>query len=142
MERRSRRTSTLSYSSSWEQPWLRVSYSKRKSFRAHGICQTTVMLLNLFMIGLVMGPSLQQMRPSLPKLFHRWYYAAATIHAILGIAAELLGIYIVLVAGTNIIPQSLRFRKWKPWMRTELLLWFIVLTSGVATYCAWYLGRR
>src|SRR5260370_19410528 len=34
--------------------------AKQKRYRAHGICQTTVLLLNLLMIGLVMGPSFQQ----------------------------------------------------------------------------------
>jgi len=31
--------------------------AKQKRYRAHGICQTAVLLLNLLMIGLVMGPS-------------------------------------------------------------------------------------
>ncbi len=115
--------------------------AKKKRYRAHGICQTTVLLLNLFMIGLVMWPSFQQqVRPALSKALHKWYYQAATIHAVLGITAELLGLYIVIVAGTNILPQRLRFKHWKRWMRTELALWMIVLFSGVGTYCAWYVA--
>jgi len=115
--------------------------AKRKRFTAHGICQTTVLLLNLAMIGLVMWPSFQlQVRPALPKHFHRWYYAAATIHALLGIAAELLGLYIVLVASTRVLPQSLRFKDWKRWMRAELMLWSIVVLTGVWTYYAWYIA--
>ena len=31
--------------------------AKRKRYTAHGICQTTVLFLNLGMIGLVMWPS-------------------------------------------------------------------------------------
>src|SRR6202162_3271357 len=70
--------------------------AKQKRYRAHGICQTTVLLLNLFMIGLVMWPSFQQqVKPALSKGLHKWYYEAATIHAALGIMAELLGLYIV-----------------------------------------------
>jgi uncharacterized membrane protein YozB (DUF420 family) len=115
--------------------------AKRKRYRAHGICQTTVLLLNLLMIGAVMWPSFQQqVKPALPKLFHKWYYAAATIHAVLGITAELLGLYIVVVAGTKLLPQRLRFKHWKRWMRTELVLWAIVLLTGVGTYCAWYVA--
>src|SRR5579864_387296 len=113
--------------------------ARRRQYRAHGVCQTTVLLLNLLMIGLVMWPSFQQqVKPALSKVLHKWYYAAATIHAVLGITAELLGLYIVLVAGTNILPDWLRFKHWKWWMRTELVLWAIVLLSGVGTYCAWY----
>jgi len=63
--------------------------AKRKRYAAHGICQTTLLLLNLGMIGLVMWPSFQQqVRPALPEGLHRWYFAAATIHALLGGTAE------------------------------------------------------
>src|SRR6267154_364513 len=76
--------------------------ARRKRYKAHGICQTTVLLLNLLMIGLVMWPSFQeQVKPALSRVLHKWYYAAATIHAFLGITAELLGLYIIIVAGTN-----------------------------------------
>lgn len=115
--------------------------AKRKRYAAHGICQTTVLLLNLGMIGLVMWPSFQeQVRPAFPKGFHKWYYGAATIHALLGVTAELLGLYIVMVAGTHALPQSLRFKDWKRWMRTELMLWLVVIVTGVGTYYAWYIA--
>ena len=58
----------------------------------------------------------------------------------LGAAAEALGIYIVLVAGTNVVPERFRFRRYKLWMRTELLLWWSVLLLGITTYYVWYLG--
>jgi uncharacterized membrane protein YozB (DUF420 family) len=115
--------------------------AKQKRYRSHGICQTTVLLLNLLLIGQVMWPSFQQqVKPALSKVLHKWYYEAAAIHAVFGLAAELLGLYIVLVAGTNILQQWLRFKRWKWWMRTELVLWTIVLLSGLGTYCAWYVA--
>jgi uncharacterized membrane protein YozB (DUF420 family) len=115
--------------------------AKQKRYTAHGICQTTVLLLNLLMIALVMWPSFQQqVKPALSKVLHKWYYEAATIHAVLGMTAEVLGLYIVVVAGTNVLPSRLRFKHWKYWMRTELVLWLIVLLSGVGTYCAWYVA--
>ena len=76
--------------------------AKQKRYRAHGICQATVLLLNLLMIGLVMWPSFQQqVEPAISKALHKWYYEVATIHAALGITAEFLGLYIAIVAGTN-----------------------------------------
>ena len=115
--------------------------ARQKRYRAHSICQTTVLLLNLLMIGLVMGPSFQQqVQPALSRVLHKWYYGVASIHAVLGIAAELLGLHIVIVAGTNVLPQWLRFTHWKGWMRTELALWTIVLLSGVGTYYTWYVA--
>ncbi len=118
-----------------------VVLAKQQHYRAHGICQTTVMLLNLLMIGIVMWPSFRrQVNPMFPRVLHRSYYAAPTFHAALGITAELLGLYIVLVAGTNVLPAWLCFRKWKRWMRTEFVLWLIVVISGMWTYYAWYIA--
>ncbi len=118
-----------------------VALVKQKRYRAHGICQSTVLLTNLIMIGLVMWPSLHdQVEPRLPRALHRVYYGAAALHALLGIAAEILGLYIVLVAGTRVVPSWLRFTNWKRWMRTELILWSIVLLTGFGTYYAWYIA--
>ena len=115
--------------------------AKHKRYRPHGICQTTVLLLNVLMIALVMWPSFQQqVKPTLSKVHHKWYYEVAIMHAVLGVTAELLGLYIVIVAGTKLLPRRLRFNNWKWWMRTELVLWMIVLLSGVGTYCAWYVA--
>ena len=118
-----------------------VVLARQQRYRAHGICQTTVLLLNLLMIGLVMWPSFRrQVSPRFPKVLHRTYYAVPVVHAALGMAAELLGLYIVLVAGTSVLPVWLRFTNWKLWMRTEFVLWLVVVFSGMATYYAWYIG--
>src|SRR6201984_3416797 len=72
--------------------------AKQKRYTAHGVCQTTVLLLNLLMIALVMWPSFhQQVGPVFPRVFHKRYFTVATIHGALGMAAELLGLYIVMV---------------------------------------------
>jgi uncharacterized membrane protein YozB (DUF420 family) len=118
-----------------------AALAKKRRYTAHGICQTTVLLLNLIMISLVMLPSFRlQVVPAFPRVFRKRYYTVAAIHGLLGMAAELLGLYIILVAGTNIVPQSLRFTRWKPWMRTELMLWSGVLLSGLWTYYVWYIA--
>ena len=118
-----------------------VVLAKQQHYRAHGICQTTVMLLNLLMIGIVMWPSFRrQVSPRFSRVFHKAYYAVPVLHAALGMTAELLGVYIVLVAGTNVLPAWLRFRNWKRWMRAEFVLWFVVVISGMGTYYAWYIA--
>jgi uncharacterized membrane protein YozB (DUF420 family) len=115
--------------------------AKQKRYRAHGICQTTVLLLNLLMIGLVMWPAFRrQVNPTIPRVLHKPYYATPVIHAALGAAAELLGFYVVLVAGTDVLPKWLRFQNWKRWMRTEFALWLLVVISGMGTYYVWYIA--
>ena len=118
-----------------------VVLARKKRYRARGACQTTVLLLNLWMIGFAMWPSFGlQIAPHLPKVFHTAYYMIAAFHAALGIAAELLGIYIVLVAATKLLPPSLRFTQWKRWMRIELALWLLALMCGIGTYYEWYVA--
>src|SRR5256885_3413813 len=118
-----------------------AALAKKKRYTAHGICQTTVLLLNLIMIVLVMLPSFRlQVVPAIPRVFRKRYYTVAAIHGLLGVAAQLLGLYIILVAGTNIVPQSLRFSRWKLWVRAELMLWSAVLLSGLRTYFVWYIA--
>lgn len=116
--------------------WL---LARRKRYTAHGLCQSAVLLLNLVMIILVMSPSFRrQVQPVLPQGLAETYYAVATAHAALGGLAEALGVYIMLVAGTKLIPERLRFKRWKVWMRTELAVWWLVLLLGVGTYLVWY----
>src|SRR5437762_8113387 len=112
--------------------------AKRKQFRAHKYCQSSVMVLNLVMIFLIMAPSFhKQVQPQLPGGLKEAYYLVPYVHAILGTIAEVLGIYIVLVAATKLLPKKLRFRRYKRWMRTELALWWIVILIGISTYYVW-----
>jgi uncharacterized membrane protein YozB (DUF420 family) len=115
--------------------------ARAKRFVAHGICQTVVLVLNLVMICFLMWPSFHlHVLPRLPKRLGKRFYAVATIHGVLGVLAEILGLYIVLVAGIKILPETWRFKRWKLWMRIELALWGVVLMMGVVTYWVWYAG--
>jgi uncharacterized membrane protein YozB (DUF420 family) len=115
--------------------------ARAKRFVAHGICQTVVLVLNLVMICFLMWPTFDShVLPRLPKRLAKRFYAVATIHGVIGVLAEILGLYIVLVAGTRILPETWRFKRWKLWMRIELALWWIELLMGVATYWVWYGG--
>jgi uncharacterized membrane protein YozB (DUF420 family) len=66
------------------------------------------------------------------------YYALATAHAALGSAAEIGGLYILMAVGTNVLPQRFRLTDYKLWMRSVVVLWWLVLLLGVATYARWY----
>jgi len=119
--------------------------ARAKRYAAHGACMTAVLLLNLVPIAVVMWPSFDGLvLPRLAGHLHKRYYAVAAVHGVLGSAAELLGLYIVLVAGTNWLPEACRFKRWKLWMRLEFALWMAVLLSGIGTYIVWYtpLWRR
>ena len=113
--------------------------ARRRHYRAHAWCQSTVVLLNLVAIALTMAPSFRRsFALPVPAVFGESYYAFAAVHAALGTAAELLGLYILAVAGTGMLPRRFRFTRYKPWMRAALALWWQVLLLGVGTYVRWY----
>jgi len=115
--------------------WL----ARKRRFRQHAWCQSTVVLLNLAVIIVMMIPSFRvHVLPRIPARLGRTYYALATAHAALGTVTELAGLYILLSAGTSVLPEKLRITKYKAWMRTVLVLWWVVLLLGCATYARWY----
>jgi uncharacterized membrane protein YozB (DUF420 family) len=113
--------------------------ARRKMFRPHAWCQSAVVLFNLAVILLVMVPSFQSLvSPKIPAKLGKAYYALATVHAALGTVTEIAGLYLMLAAGTNILPQRFRMTRYKLWMRGVLAAWWLVLLLGLATYGRWY----
>jgi hypothetical protein len=113
--------------------------ARMRRFRAHAWCQSAIVLLNLAVIVLVMIPSFRvHVSPKIPLKLGNPYYALATAHAALGTITEIAGLYILLASGTSVLPQKFRITKFKLWMRTVLVLWWVVLLSGLATYARWY----
>ena len=113
--------------------------ARQRKFRAHARCQSAVVLLNLAIVVLVMVPSFHvNVGPKIPAKLGKAYYGLPTAHAALGGITEIAALYILLAAGTNIVPQRFRVTRFKLWMRTVLVLWWIVLTLGLATYVRWY----
>jgi len=116
-----------------------AALARRGKHRAHAWCQSTVVLLNLVPIAAMMVPSIRRILPEAEGAdLGQSYYWLAALHGILGILAELLGLYVLMVAGTNIVPGRLRFTRYKPWMRAALALWWLTLLFGAATYARWY----
>jgi len=83
--------------------------------RIHAACQSAVVLFNLALIVLTMFPAFhRQVLPKLPDRIGKPYYALAATHA----------------------------ARYKFWMRRLLLVWWIVLFLGMATYARWYVTLR
>src|SRR5215467_14384053 len=70
--------------------------ARRRYYRAHALCQSAVVVLNLVVIGFAMSPSFYgQVAPKIPMAIRKPYYALAVLHAVLGAVAELLGLYVI-----------------------------------------------
>ena len=109
-------------------------------FRQHAWCQSVIVLLNFAVIVIIMIPSFRvHVSPKIPLRLGKAYYALATAHAAVGTVTEIAGLYILLAAGTSVLPEKFRITKYKAWMRTVLVLWWVVLLLGLTTYGRWYM---
>jgi uncharacterized membrane protein YozB (DUF420 family) len=116
--------------------------ARLRRFRQHAWCQSVVVLFNLAVIFLTMIPSFRvYVLPRIPAKLGRAYYGLATMHAALGSVAEIAALYILLSAGTSVLPERIRITRYKLWMRSVLVLWWLVLLAGIATYVRWYVPR-
>src|SRR5262249_36926128 len=71
--------------------------ARRRRYRAHAWCQSAVVLLNLPVVVLFMVPSFgRAVAPGLLKHIGRSYYWLAVVHGVLGLSAELCGLYLLL----------------------------------------------
>jgi len=113
--------------------------ARTRKFRLHAWCQSAIVLLNLVVILMIMIPSFHvHVSPKIPLKLGKAYYALATVHGALGSVTEVAGLYILLAAGTNVLPHNFRVTEYKLWMRSLLALWWLVLLLGFATYGRWY----
>jgi uncharacterized membrane protein YozB (DUF420 family) len=113
--------------------------ARKGRFRQHAWCQSAIVLLNLAVVAVMMIPSFRvHVLPRVPAKLGKAYYGLATTHAAFGTVTELAGLYILLSAGTTVLPERLRITKYKAWMRSVLVLWWVVLSLGIATYARWY----
>ena len=108
--------------------------ARRARFVAHGVCQASALVATLVMTAIWMAPAYHANWGSGIFLFGNRVTAAAAAHVVTGTFALLVGVYVVLVAGTPIVPKALRFGNYKAWMRTLIAIWWLALLLGVLTY--------
>jgi uncharacterized membrane protein YozB (DUF420 family) len=109
--------------------------------RLHAYLQASVVFVNLPVVLAWMVPSyLTYVLPYVRSDLAQPFCWVPTLMLVVGAVAEALGVYVVLVAGTNWLPERLRFRRYKLWMRTVLGLWWTVLVLGLLTYYVWYVS--
>jgi uncharacterized membrane protein YozB (DUF420 family) len=117
--------------------------ARNRRFRAHAWCQSVIVLANFVVVVVFMVSSFRvQVSPKIPLKLGTAYYALATAHAALGTITQVAALYVLLAAGTNILPPKLRLSDYKTWMRSVLALWWLQLALGLALYVRWYVPHR
>jgi hypothetical protein len=78
--------------------------ARAKRYAAHGACRAVVLILNFPRIASVMWPPFHvRVLPRFSSHFGKRNYAIARAHGVVGALAEVLGLCVLLVAGTNLL---------------------------------------
>ncbi len=118
--------------------WIGFYFARTRQIPRHRNMQTTIVVVNLFFIAFVMITS-----------FYAFVIAGGAtggvvaqlmiVHGLLGLLAELTGIYLVLRMRTQLIPPRWRVRNFKLVMRMTLGLWSLIVVLGLGIYAYRYL---
>jgi uncharacterized membrane protein YozB (DUF420 family) len=111
--------------------------AKKGNFSTHHTWMTAVVLVNGALIVAIMNPAFFRVLPSAlsdasvqPKMI--------LPHFVIGILAELMGLYAA-VTGRMDLPEALRVKGQKQFMRVLAVLWILALVGGIVMYGVWYL---
>jgi uncharacterized membrane protein YozB (DUF420 family) len=108
--------------------------ARHKHYQAHRWVQTVTAILNAIVVLAVMIRSfIVHILPGIPGKLLQGDYGVTTVHAIVGMVGLLLGIFVVL-RGNELVPKSLRFKKYKLFMRTAYILYMLATLIGVIVY--------
>lgn len=111
-----------------------------KRYNAHRWVQTTAVSLNVVQVLAIMVASFfKSAAPGIPQKLGETYYQAALIHAALGSITLIFGTFVML-RGNKLVPQALRFKNYKLFMRSAYGLYIAVTLLGIWVYSVWYAG--
>jgi uncharacterized membrane protein YozB (DUF420 family) len=113
-------------------------FARRRRYKTHRWVQTTAVVLNAALALTWMVRSfLLNVAPEIPARLSQRAYAIDTVHAAVGAAGLVLGVYVVLAA-SKALPTGLRFVRYKPWMRASYTLYMLGTVSGVILFFVAY----
>ena len=112
--------------------------ARHKRYEAHRWIQSVTAVINAAVVlGIMIQSFVIHILPGIPGKLLVGDYAVTTIHAIVGAAGLLLGIFVVLRAN-QLVPHSLRFKNYKAFMRTSYVLYMLATLLGVIVYVEVY----
>jgi uncharacterized membrane protein len=115
--------------------------ARRGRYQAHRWVQTSAAGLNAILVGWMMIlPFRDFVAPGLPEQLGERFHALTTAHALVGSSALLLGIFVVL-RGNEIVPNALKFKNYKSFMRASYVLYMLATLIGVWVYFTWFVNN-
>jgi len=119
-----------------------VVLAVRGQYRAHRWFQTSAATLNAVLVLWLMVLPFRDfvVAPSNPAGLPLSAIATTRIHAAVGTAAFLFGLYVTLGAN-KLLPKALRFNNYKAFMRVAYALYMLATLIGLFVYITWFVGN-
>ena len=119
-----------------------VVLAVRGQYRAHRWFQTSAATINaILVLWLMVLPFRDFVAPaSNPAGLPLSAIATTRIHAAVGTAALLFGLYVTLAAN-KVLPKALRFNNYKAFMRVAYALYLLASLIGLFVYITWFVGN-
>lgn len=112
--------------------------AKRHNLTGHHTWMTAVVAIDAVMIIAIMNPSFFRLLPFAWQRLGALGPMVLWLHAVVALLAELMGLYAVLAVRMD-LPESLRTRRLKWFMRINFLLWVLALVAGIVLYWGRYM---
>ena len=110
-------------------------------YQLHRWVQTGAASLNLILVGWMMVlPFRDFVAPGIPDRLGERFHGITTFHAVLGTSALLLGVFVVL-RGNELVPEALKFKNYKLFMRLAYILYMLVTLLGIWVYFTWFVNN-
>ena len=108
--------------------------ARRRHYEAHRWVQTVAAVINaIVVLGVMVNSYVTHILPGIPSKLLEGDYGVTTVHAIIGTIGLLLGIFVVL-RGNELVPNALRFKNYKLFMRTAYTLYMLATLLGILVY--------
>lgn len=115
--------------------------ARRRDYKTHRVIQTAAASTNaVLVLWMMILPFRDFVAPGIPARLGERFYAVTSLHAVVGASALLLGLFVVLRAN-GLMPEALRFRNYKSFMRVSYALYMAATLIGIAVYLTWFVGN-
>jgi uncharacterized membrane protein YozB (DUF420 family) len=105
-----------------------------KRYDSHRWVQTTAVSLNaIIVLSAMIRPFVIYILPGIPAKLLEGSYGITTVHALVGMAAALFGVFVVL-RGNQLVPRALRFKDYRRYMRLSYALYMLATVLGAIVY--------
>jgi uncharacterized membrane protein len=120
---------------------LGAYFAVRGKYGIHRAIQTIAVLLNgVMVLWMMILPYRDFVAPGLPERLAERFYLITTLHALIGLSALVLGIFVALRANGLMI-KALRFNNYKLVMRISYALYMLATIAGIWVYFTWFVNN-